>query len=132
MNRTIIRAWRIMFFIFIALSSAGRAHEADAASAQAAWTVMVFMNGKNNLEEDALDDFLELARIGSSDRVNILVEFGRPKENYTTRYGGWSGLRRYYVKAGDQPQEAAALMDVGHLTGIEDMGDPRSLRQFLS
>src|SRR5690242_17620652 len=41
------------------------------------WTVMVYMNGDNNLEPFALENFNDMAKVGSSDRINIIVQFDR-------------------------------------------------------
>ena len=45
----------------------------------AAWNVLVFLNAKNNLEKYSFPNFKQMAAIGSTDDVNILVEYGRPK-----------------------------------------------------
>lgn len=42
-----------------------------AAKKMAEWTVMVFLNGKNNLEKSALRDVNEMEMAGSTDKVNI-------------------------------------------------------------
>jgi len=41
------------------------------------WTVMVYLNAKNNLERFGIKDVNEMEMVGSSDKVNIVVEFGR-------------------------------------------------------
>src|SRR3954453_792990 len=41
------------------------------------WTVLVYMNGDNNLERYAVINFAEMARVGSTDNVTILVQFDR-------------------------------------------------------
>jgi len=46
------------------------------------WTIMVFVNGKNNLETYALKDMNEMEMIGSSDKVNVVVQIGRMAEAY--------------------------------------------------
>ena len=43
----------------------------------AAWTVMVYLDGDNNLEADALTDFAEMSKVGSSDRIKIVVQLDR-------------------------------------------------------
>lgn len=60
------------------------------------WTIMVFLNAKNNLESYGLKDVNEMEMVGSSDKVNIVVEFGRIK-GYSTEDGDWVGCRRYYI-----------------------------------
>src|SRR5271165_4810907 len=71
-------------------------------SSEPEWTVMVFMNAKNDLECFGLQNFAQMAAVGSNDKVNMLVEFGRPKnhQNCANSPALWSGLRRYRVVAG--------------------------------
>ena len=44
---------------------------------QADWTFMVYMDGDNNLEAAALNDFREMAHVGSTADVNIVVQLDR-------------------------------------------------------
>ncbi|MEF3279587.1 MAG: hypothetical protein K6357_01275 [Elusimicrobiota bacterium] len=60
------------------------------------WTVMVFVNAKNNLETYGLKDVNEMEMIGSSDKVNIVAELGRIS-GYTSEDGDWKGCRRLYI-----------------------------------
>ena len=68
-----------------------------AAAPVADWTVMVFLNAKNNLEPFSFLNFDQMAKVGSTDRVNVLVEYGRPKRNYSNQFGGWSKIGRAHV-----------------------------------
>jgi len=68
--------------------------------AAADWTLMVFMNGKNNLEPYAFKNFYQMERVGSSDKLNIVVEFGRMAK-HSSNDGGWKGCRRYLVQKAD-------------------------------
>lgn len=100
------------------------------------WTILIFMNGKNDLERFALEDFAELSRVGSSDQVNFVVEMGRPArrpgEQAAMRrmLGGWSGVRRFHVAKGSTPAPGSEVEVVG---GSEiDMGSPLVLQNFLA
>src|SRR5262245_44341333 len=94
----------------------------------AEWTILVFMNAKNNLEQDGINDFLEMAKIGSQSRVNVVVQFGRPrKKKYSQEYGGWSGVKRYLIKKGAEPTADSALMTITGPGGDVDMGSPGTL-----
>ncbi len=67
------------------------------------WTVMVYMAGDNSLEYFGVEDMNELELAGSSDEVNILVQFDRhPNGNinngYTDSNGDWSDTRRFYIE----------------------------------
>lgn len=61
------------------------------------WTVMVFVNAKNDLESYGLKDVNEMEMVGSTDKVNIVVELGRIK-GYSSLDGDWKGCRRLYIK----------------------------------
>ncbi|HOI42721.1 MAG TPA: clostripain-related cysteine peptidase [Elusimicrobiales bacterium] len=97
----------------------------------AGWTVMIYMNGKSNLEPFALRDMNRLETVGSTEKVNIVVELGRSKglENDTDAEGDWSGVRRYLV-ARDADMErinSPVLRDIG----ASDMGDWREAAKFV-
>jgi hypothetical protein len=89
------------------------------------------MNGKNNLEQDALDNFHDMAKVGSSDTVNLVVEVGRPASHYSLADEGWSGVKRYLVKKGTKPIAADAIEDLGQTGPTTDMGSPATLAAFI-
>jgi hypothetical protein len=96
------------------------------------WTVLVFMNGKNSLEPDVLNNFHSMAEVGSSERVTFLAEVGRPvKRHYTKEDGGWSGVYRFYLKKGTQPTPKEAVMNVAAAGESTDMGKPETLSSFV-
>lgn len=117
--------------------------KASPARAEAApvreWTVMAYINGKNNLSQYAVADINKMERVGSSDRVNVVVEAGtmyRPDLPGTPSLGRRSGpvygetsVRRYLVvKGGDASRiESPVLED---LPGA-DMGDGEHLVEFV-
>lgn len=91
----------------------------------AKWTFMVYLDADNNLEPDGLQDFLEMASVGSSTAANILVQMDRTP-GYTSAYGNWTGTRRFLVQAGDNPG-MTPLQDLGE----QNMGDPAVLQAFV-
>lgn len=92
------------------------------------WTVMVFVNAKNNLETYGLKDVNEMEKIGSSDKVNIVAELGRIK-GYSTEDGDWVGSRRYLVtKDADTSKiNSPVVMEIAK----SDMGDWNYLVNFV-
>ncbi|WP_129633058.1 clostripain-related cysteine peptidase [Candidatus Oscillochloris fontis] len=97
---------------------------------EAAWTVMVYLDGDNNLESDALTDFAEMARVGSDDQINIVVQLDRVISSEMwddTSAGDWDGTKRFLVEPGMRPTEENALEDLGEL----NMGDPDVLADFI-
>ena len=103
------------------VDAAGRMTKADGAE----WTILVYMDGDNNLEGSAVADFLEMSEIGSSNEVNVVVLFDRSPD-YVTAYGDWSGARRGIVHRGDKPDLAWAT-PVGDDV---DMGSTTTLQSF--
>ena len=98
----------------------------------AEWTILVFMNAKNNLEQDGINDFLEMAKIGSQSSVNLVVQLGRPrKKKYSQDYGGWSGVKRYLIKKDAEPTADSAVMTLTSPSGDVDMGSPDTLEDFV-
>ncbi len=95
-----------------------------------AWTVMVYINGDNNLEGAGVKDVNEMERIGSTKDVNIVVQIDRQKGHSgdSLADGNWSGTRRYYVRNDDDPRKITSPMiaDLGEV----DMGQPETLLEF--
>ena len=95
------------------------------------WTIMVFMNGKSNIEPFALSDLNRFETVGSGEKVNIIVEIGRSKglDNDTAADGDWEGVRRFYVtKDADRDHVSSQL--IADLGGA-DMGDWKEAAAFL-
>ncbi len=90
------------------------------------WTFMVYLDADNNLEPAGIDDFLEMAAVGSDDEVTILVQMDRIP-GFTTAYGDWTGCKRFRVERGMTPEASAALADLGEA----NMGDPATLTGFI-
>lgn len=95
----------------------------------AEWTVMVFLNGDNSLEKHAIDDFKEMAGVGSTDKVNIIVQFDRKskhEENANT-VPQWNQCLRFRVQKNMEPVSLSALQDLGEV----NMGDGKVLADFV-
>lgn len=99
--------------------------EAAAQNRQVEWTFLVYMDGDNNLESAAIDDFLEMAPWGSDANVIIAVLFDRAP-GYDGRYDDWTDTRRGVINIGDVP-DAAWGVSLGEL----NMGDPQTLIDFV-
>jgi hypothetical protein len=50
------------------------------------WTVMVWMAGDNDLESFGDKDLTEMKRVGSSDEVDVIVQFDSMRDDRTRRY----------------------------------------------
>ncbi|MCJ7445854.1 MAG: clostripain-related cysteine peptidase [Methanotrichaceae archaeon] len=84
-------------------------------AAEAKWTFMVFMAGDNNLSDAGDEDLAEMRKVGSTDNVNVVVEFDN---------AGDSGTVRYLVKRDGVAESKVEL-------GETDSGAPEVLTDFI-
>jgi len=108
---------------------------ADATKAPAApkeWTVMVFINGKNNLEMAGLYNVNQMEKIGSTKDMNIVVEQGRMNgqtSGDTDLDGNWTGSRRMLIKKDKDPNKITSAVLQEDKT--VDMGDYKRAVDFV-
>ena len=97
-------------------------------AAQKEWTVMVFLNAKNNLESYGMKDMNEMETVGSTSKVNVVVQMGR-MAGFDDSDGDWRGVRRYYVTRDLNPWRITSpvVQDLGRV----NMGDSRELTKFV-
>ena len=99
---------------------------AEAQEPPAKWTFMVYMDGDNNLETDAIQDFLEMAQVGSSDDIDIVVLFDRI-DGYDWTHGDWTAARLFHIEQNELPEATEGVS-----WGEVNMGDPQTLVQFVT
>ncbi len=89
------------------------------------WTVLVYIAGDNDLGEFGLIDMNEMEKVGSSDEVDIIVQFDGSDE-YTP---DTPGAKRYYIKKDkdDEKVTSPILADLGEV----DMGSKKTFRDFV-
>jgi hypothetical protein len=92
----------------------------------ARWTVMVYLNADNNLEEFGIIDFNEMAKVGSTDAVNVIVQMDRIGKYITTK-PQWTQTLRFRVTKGMSAIPKNAFADLGEV----NMGSGESLRDFV-
>ncbi|OGR41184.1 MAG: hypothetical protein A2X35_07255 [Elusimicrobia bacterium GWA2_61_42] len=91
------------------------------------WTIMVFINAKNNLERFGLKDLNEMEMIGSGDKYNVVVELARIK-GFDASEGDWQTSRRYLVqKDADFNKVTSPVVEE---LAKADMGDYKHLVDF--
>ena len=88
------------------------------AAGKAKWTVMVYMAGDNNLDGAALRDIEEMARVGSTKDVNVLVQLDRLEDKKTRRF--------QITKGGGYDRDCVETFDE------TNTGDPKVLEDFLT
>jgi hypothetical protein len=132
--------YAIIFFLLILSVSLTGCFLFPPMDKTAEWTVMVYLDGDNNLETYAIQDLNEMEMIGSTTDVNIVVQIDRiPYSvlagNYQehaddTSNGNWTTTRRYYITKDLNPDQISSLLiaDLGEL----NMGDPQTLVDFTN
>lgn len=91
------------------------------------WTIMVYMAADNDLEDMSLLDFEEMAQVGSTEDVRIVVQYDRKTGGASTN-PDWSTTKRFLVNESDEPLPANEIEDIGE-TG---MNDPNTLIDFAN
>ena len=93
---------------------------------------MIYLDGDNDLERYAINDFFELSSVGSTSQVNLLAQFDRGP-GYDTRYGNWTNTQRFRITQNMEPTIADAITNWGDGIGGREvnMGDPEVLTDFV-
>ena len=84
------------------------------------WTVLVYLNGNNNLDEFGFLNMNQMEQVGSNDHINIVVQWASLKNGKT---------QRVYIKQDTNSSEVTspAIEDMGKV----DMGDSKNLLNFM-
>jgi hypothetical protein len=87
---------------------------------------MVYLDGDNDLEGAAIEDFLEMSSVGSNEDINIVAQFDRiPGES--SGYGNWTSTKRFHILQGMTPHATNAVEDIGEA----NMGSLTVLLDFI-
>ncbi len=96
------------------------------APTQKEWTILVFLNADNDLERFGFDDMREMEKVGSTDQVNVVVQWDEWNK---------SGSSRVYMEKSTQAYveernsfNSPIVMDMPE----QDMGDWRVLADFMT
>jgi hypothetical protein len=94
---------------------------ADASRAQPKeWTFLIFLNGNNNLDSYGEMNMNQMEKIGSTDKVNVVVQWASLKNRGTGRY--------LITKDSDTKRVNSPRLEN---LGKSDMGDYRELIEFV-
>lgn len=94
------------------------------------WTIMIYMDGDNNLEGASLKDMNEIESIAFDNKgINIIVQIDRA-EGFDDSDGDWMGTRRYEAAPDSNPNQIGStlLEDLGEL----NMGNGSVLTDFIN
>ncbi|HEY3416743.1 MAG TPA: clostripain-related cysteine peptidase [Armatimonadota bacterium] len=93
------------------------------------WTIMVYMNADNNLEQYGIENMNQMESVPDNDQVAVLVQFDRSPA-YDTSNGNWVGAKRFLVRHdNDMTTINSTLLDD---LGSTDMGVPSTLSDFIA
>jgi hypothetical protein len=99
------------------------------------WTILVYMNAANDLEEYGPLNVNQMEQFGSSADLNIVVQFKRIKGRFSTADGDWGDTRRYYVTKDDDSSRTNSLWlserNAASPAGKADMGSPDTMQDFI-
>lgn len=110
------RSNAFLFFVFLVISLGAKALPL----AQKEWTFLLFLNGHNNLSSYGDMNIKDMEKSGSSDQVNLVVEWGQSGNNLTNRL---------LVQKSTDPSKVTSPI----LMGLKDrdMGDYKNLVDFV-
>ena len=111
----------VVLLLFVAVSPA-----ANAEPGAEKWTFMVYACADCDLEGYQLGNMLQMADIGSTGDVDIVVQMDRIA-GHTAFYGDWTDCKRFHVSQGMTPTSENALASLGEVS----MGDPTVFADFL-
>jgi hypothetical protein len=92
------------------------------------WTVMVFMNGANDLHTYTTLNMNQMEKVAQNSDVRFVVQWKQSKSAFPS--STFDGTRRYLVK----PDQSSAIVSelVQDLGAGVDMGKPETLHDFIS
>jgi len=94
---------------------------------QADWTIMLYLDGDNDLEGPGIEDFLEMNNVDSTEDVHMLVQFDRtPGED--ARYDDWKSTKRYRIRKDMDPTNNNAISDIGEA----NMANQQTIIDFVN
>ncbi|MBN1113693.1 MAG: DUF4465 domain-containing protein, partial [Bacteroidales bacterium] len=95
------------------------------------WTILVYLDGDNNLEGNAISDINEMESVNLPDDVNVIVQIDRtPGEDFSN--GNWADTRRYKITHdNDLSIINSQRLDTENPLGELNMGDQKTLSDFV-
>jgi hypothetical protein len=111
---------RSLTALFAAILCLNGTAQAQGNSQPKEWTFLVYLNGFNNLDQFGALNINQMERIGSTDRINVVVQWA----SLATRT-----VKRLYVKKDNDPKKVTSpvIEDLGRV----DMGDWKTLVEFV-
>ncbi len=119
------RYWSVSFLVVVSMLATVFAMPALAGDdgQVAEWTVMVYLDGDNNLDPDAVSDLAEMQTVGSTERVNVIAlvdRYSAPAYLYRITLGGTEVLSGLTVNGVDISGQEISMADVRVLDAFVD------------
>jgi hypothetical protein len=111
----------VLICILVAGSLANMPRQTEAAG-KAKWTFMVYVAANNNLEPNSIYNMMEMAAVGSSADLNIVVQITRPSD-YAGYYGEWGGTRRFLITKSDKTKLSSGDFQISVSRAIDLLKD---------
>lgn len=117
----------LVFVVLVAFVAALPCYAADETKAKE-WTIMVFLNGDNNLEGAGIDDVNEMEAVGSTDKINIICQFDR-RNGYDSSNGNWTDTKIFKIEKDNDRRtiNSPVVKECGEV----NMGDAAELVKFV-
>ncbi|MFA8434545.1 MAG: DUF4465 domain-containing protein [Marinifilaceae bacterium] len=95
------------------------------------WTILVYLDGDNNLEGNGIADINEMESVTLPENVNVIVQMDRTTgHDYSNE--NWTETRRYLIQHDDDVKKINSLwLDQSNPLGELNMGDPNTLSDFI-
>ena len=119
MRRQVMLVGFLLAFIASAISQDVNASSAPHPQKKE-WTFLVFLNGFNNLDRFGLADLNEMEKVGSTDKINVVVQWASMRERK---------VRRLYVQKDNDTKKITS--PVIEDLGSADMGSYKELQNFV-
>lgn len=98
------------------------------------WTVLVFLNAKNNLESFSVDNINQMEVAPANPEVTIAVELGRLASSRPAAAGTWVGTKRFTIVHDNDPSTITSFTTSPVIDdlGSRNMGSTAELADFIS
>lgn len=104
--------------------------DAQEAREQGTWTILVYLDADNDLEQAAIANFNQMEMVGSTKDVRIVVQMDRIP-GYDSSNDNWTDTRRYLItRDSDSRKMNSIRMDTPAL-GERNMSDWHTLKDFV-
>lgn len=108
-----------------------RIHTKAEAQLRAQWTVLVYLDADNDLEEQAINNFNQMEMVGSTKSVHVIVQMDR-KAGDQVDNDSWTDTRRYLVINDSDTHKMNSIRLDNPALGELDMANPATLRNFVT